>query len=66
MHDDTRAIDEIISLLNFSHEKLKTSRDDLVTYEDDSEADHQDGQFVGRATAYREMIKECGRRLQAV
>lgn len=56
-------ISEIVKMINFATERLLAAKDDLVTYEEDQDADHQDGQYAGRVTAYREMIWFCADRL---
>jgi hypothetical protein len=49
----------LTNLIQFSIEGMKKSGHDLVTYTEDSEADHGDGQQVGREQAYRAMINKC-------
>ena len=51
--------DDIFELMNYCHQKTKEARDGLDTYEDDSEADHEDGQYVGRRDAYHDIICKC-------
>ncbi|WP_339892139.1 hypothetical protein [Neptuniibacter pectenicola] len=59
-------VDEIISLINFTSDKLDKASEGLETYDDDSESDHGDGRCVGREEAYLEILRECGRRLQKI
>ena len=56
-------MEEWIELLNYANEKLKDSKKDLVTYEEDSESDHQDGQSCGREDAYKDIIKHCAEKI---
>ena len=56
-------MDELIEMMNYAYSGLRNSKSGLETYEDDSEADHGDGQQVGREHAYREIIKHCAERI---
>lgn len=56
-------MDEVLAILMFAEGRLKNSKEGLETYEDDVDADHGDGQQVGREYAYREIIKRCAERL---
>lgn len=47
----------VTELLLATIELRECSGEGLVTYAEDSESDHQDGQQVGRETAYDEVIK---------
>ena len=38
---------------------MENSKEGLDTYTEDSEADHGDGQQVGRETAYKRVAKLC-------
>ncbi len=51
-----KAFNEII---NVSLSLYTNSKDGLTTYSDDSDADHGDGQQVGRETTCVEIIKIC-------
>lgn len=54
--DRIRALNEVISAtLNL----YDNSKDGLTTYTEDSEADHGDGQQVGRETTCENIIKIC-------
>ena len=55
-------IDKIKTLTELLLATIKLREDSgngLVTYAQDSESDHQDGQQVGREDAYEEVIKIC-------
>ena len=54
----------VTELLLATIELRKCSGEGLITYAEDSESDHQDGQQVGRETAYDEVIKVCVKELQ--
>jgi hypothetical protein len=54
----------VISIMKFALDGLENSKDGLTTYAEDSEADHGDGQQVGRETAYKAVIKECAKLLE--
>lgn len=47
----------VTELLLATIELRECSGEGLLTYAEDSESDHQDGQQVGRETAYDEIIK---------
>lgn len=51
-----KALTEIINAAINLH---SNSKDGLTTYVDDSEADHSDGQQVGRETTCENIIKIC-------
>lgn len=51
-----KALNEVISAALNLH---ADSKDGLTTYVDDSDADHGDGQQVGRESAYENVIKLC-------
>jgi len=59
-------LEEIVSLINFTYESLKTAKEGLDTYDEDNEADHEDGQYCGRVTAYENVLQELGARLQKI
>ena len=52
-------MDNLIKILNFSYNGYLNSKDGLETYDDACEADHGDGQQVGREEAYSKVMKEC-------
>ena len=52
-------MDDIFELMNWAYKRTKEVKDEHVTYEDDTEADHSDGQYVGRKIAYNETVKKC-------
>ena len=54
-------MDNLIKIITFANEGIKNSGKDVMTYMDDSEADHGDGIQVGREGTYKEVIKECAR-----
>lgn len=54
----------VTELLLATIELRECSGEGLITYAEDSESDHQDGQQVGRETAYDEIIKVCVKELQ--
>ena len=56
---------DLIEMMAWAHEQLKNSKLGLETYEDDSQADHGDGQQVGRETAYMAIIKKCAEQIAA-
>ena len=58
-----QAMTEVLEMLEFAKNKLFSADKDLVTYADDGEADHSDGQYCGRVEAYKEIIRFCGDRL---
>lgn len=56
-------IKENIRLMSVALDNYEKSKDGLTTYEDDSEADHGDGQQVGREAACFAMVKYCAGRI---
>ncbi len=50
---------DLIAIIIFAQEGIENSNEGLTTYENDGQADHGDGQQVGRETAYRSIIKKC-------
>ena len=50
---------DLIKVINKCIAGIEDSKIGLTTYEDDSQAEHGDGQQVGREDAYREIIKFC-------
>lgn len=54
---------ELIEVMNHAYQGLCNSKEGLETYADDSEADHGDGQQVGREHAYREVIRHCAEQI---
>lgn len=52
-------MDDILELLNYAYSKSKDCKDDLATYDDDSEAAHEDGQWCGRRHAYKDILEKC-------
>ena len=59
-------IKENIRLMNVALAGYENSKEDLTTYADDSEADHGDGQQVGREKACYDMIKDCADRISEI
>ena len=51
-----KALNEIITVAISMHEN---SKEGLTTYSDDSEADHEDGQQVGRESTCVNIIRAC-------
>ncbi len=48
----------LIDTINFAyHGYLNAKTED--TYDEDSEADHADGVFMGKQEAYKQVIKQC-------
>ena len=54
-----KRVKHLIDMLNFAYEESQKAKDDLVTYDDDSQADHEDGQYCGRVRAYAVVMKKC-------
>ncbi len=54
---------DLIHILNFAyHGYLNAKTED--TYDEDSEADHADGVYMGKQEAYKQVMKECCKQLQ--
>ena len=54
---------ELIEIMSELNKKMLDSKAGLTTYEDDSQADHGDGQQCGREEAYREAILICATKI---
>lgn len=54
--EQPRALMEILEVCLHG---MENSKEGLDTYTEDSEADHGDGQQVGRETAYKRVAKLC-------
>ena len=53
--------DSVFDIMNFAKDGFYNSKDGIETYEDDSSADHGDGQQVGRETAYKAVMCKCAK-----
>ncbi len=58
-------MDDIFELLNWAHSKSREAKSEHTTYDDDSQADHDDGRYCGAKTAYGEIIKKCAELIAA-
>ena len=58
-------MDDIFELMNWAYARTKDVKQEHVTYDDDSQADHDDGQYIGRKTAYNEIIAKCAELISA-
>ena len=52
-------MDDLIQIIVFANDKIKSANENMVTYEQDPTADHADGRYSGTIDAYSEVVRKC-------
>ena len=59
-------MDDLIRMIEWAREQIKTAKDGIETYDENADADHEDGRYCGRVEAYKNVIRFCASQLAEI